>query len=407
MSLKSRLKSIRVLYRGISEYLRWSQDWKIRQEQKDYEERARINGIPLGEESADVVFGRVRDRLAKRSIFWPPRTQGRRLHILYVSPSIPGDWERINIPPQLETLGDASFFFLKEHNISSYDTVVDYSAWIEVRRRVDAELPKYVRHLHNDKPVDLILSYLSGSCISPVTIHEIGKMGIPIFSFHLDDRLHFRGRMVGNQWTGPYAVCQAFDLNLSNSLDSLVKYRVEGADVLFWPEAANPDFFRPLDTQFKYNVTFVGVCYGRRPLLINYLRKHGIQVDCFGSGWEHGHITADEMIQVYSQSRINLGFGYVGFSSGQCLKGRDFEVPACGTVYLTSYNNNLKRVYRVGKEIVTYSDFEDCLRKIKELLHDPERCEKIRQASRQAILDRHSWTQRIRQLLECSGVPYP
>lgn len=407
MSLKSRLKKTRILYRGVSEYLRWSQDRKIRRELKEYEERARINGIPLREESADIVFRRVRDRLAKRDIFWPPMTQGRRLHILYVSPSVPGDWERINIPPQLKNLGDASFFFLKEQEIPSYDTIVNYSDWLEVRKRVDAELPGFVRRLDESKPVDLMLSYLSGSQIYPRTIREIGEMGIPTFSFHWDDKLFFRGRMIGDQWSGPCAVCKDYDLNLSNSLSTLVKYRVEGAEVIFWPEGANPDHFKPLDITYKYDVSFVGARYGVRPILVDYLKRNGICVECFGPGWKYGSLTPHEMIKVYAQSRINLGFGYVGFSSEQCLKGRDFEVPSCGAVYLTSHNEDLARVYKIGEEIETYLDFDDCVRKIRALLADPEQCERMRLSARKAVLERHTWVKRIYQLLDGSGCPFP
>ncbi len=100
-----------------------------------------------------------------------------------------------------------------------------------------------------------------------------------------------------------------------------------------------------------------------RPILVNYLKKNGINVKCFGSGWEAGSLPSDEMIKIYSQTRVNLGFGYVGFSSDQCLKGRDFEVPSCGAVYLTSYNENLPRVYKIREEIETYLDFKDCVKK--------------------------------------------
>ncbi len=187
----------------------------------------RLEGYLISEEPTSVVFKRLQARLAKRGISWPPNPKGRPLHILYVSHSIAGDWERISILPQLRTLGDASFFFLKDHIIPSYDN------WLEVRKEVDKKLPDFVRRLHKDKPIDLILSYLSGSQISSGTVREIGQIGIPTFSIHLDDRLFFRGYMIGDQWSGPCGVCKNYDVNLTNSLFSLVKYWAEGAEVIF------------------------------------------------------------------------------------------------------------------------------------------------------------------------------
>ena len=86
------------------------------------------------------------------------------------------------------------------------------------------------------------------------------------------------------------------------------------------------------------------------------------------------------------------------------MKGRDFEVPSCGAVYLTSYNKNLERIYALGQEIDTYLDYGDCARKIMALLEQPERCDRIRQAARRAVIERHSWSRRVQQLLSCTGL---
>lgn len=419
MNLKKRIKRTPFLYRPYRTVMGWKkavvqnpfiyerlyayrnrrEDLEIQKEQAFYEEAAAQRRIPLGEEEAEAVFARLRERLRKRGIVWPPVSQGRPLHILYAS--LPGNWERHNIPPEMKKLGEASFFFLEDQGIDRD------LGWAAARKAVDKQFPDFVRKLHKERPIDLMLSYLSGSQISPETIHQIGELGIPTFSFHLDDRKWFRGVEYGGQWSGPIAVCNAYDLNLTNALSSLVKYRVEGANVLFWPEGANPEFFKPLNLPFKYDVSFCGQKYGQRPILVDSLRRQGIQVDCFGGDWEHGYQKDEELVQVFNQSRINLGLGYVNESSDQCLKGRDFEVPSCGVVYLTSYNENLPRVYRLGEEIETYSGYDDCVRKIRALLADPARCEKISRAARQAVLARHTWSRRVEQLLACTGVPIP
>ena len=352
-------------------------------------------GIAVEEDTVGV-FHLLRERLEQREIVWPPDNAERPFHILYAS--LPGNWELHNIPPELEKLGKVTCFFLKEQDIRLE------AGWPAVRQCVDAVLPTFVQRIHEESPIDMMLSYLSGAQVSPITIQKINRLGIPTFSFHLDDRRYFYGYRYDGQWSGPAAVCRAYDLNLTNARSSLLKYRCEGSNVLFWPEGANPDYFRPLDIPFEYDVTFCGARYGQRPLLMDYLRRQGIKVDCFGKEWEHGYQTDEALVRIFNASRINLGFGFVTDSDDQCLKGRDFEIPSCGAVYLTSYNDDLSRVYRTGIEIETYKNFADCAEKIKALLADPERCEMIRRSARKAVLERHTWALRIRQLLDCTGV---
>ena len=396
MKWKQRLKQNKLFYLALHKARNFRQNFHIGREQAAFERTAQRTGIVIGE-NTERVFEQLRSCLAVRGIKWPPATGGRPLHILYAS--LPGNWERHNIPPALEKIGKTSYFFLEEQGIELA------KGWAATRSQVDQLLPHFVRKVHAQAPIDMMISYLSGSQISPQTIEEIKCLGIATFSFHLDDRMFFYGYKYGSQWSGPAAVCQAYDLNLTNAPTSLVKYRCSGANALFWPEGANPDFFRPQNIPFEHDVTFCGQRYGQRPLLIDYLRRQGIKVACFGKEWEHGYQTNESLVKIFNASRINLGFGFVTESDDQCLKGRDFEIPACGAVYLTSHNEDLARVYRIGTEIETYRDFADCAAKIKALMADPTRCERMRRAARQAVLARHSWSLRIRQLIDCSGVP--
>lgn len=396
MSVKEKLKQNAAFYYLLHKVRKAHQDRFIRQEQARFERIASKNNIAADEDTV-AVFHRLRERLKQRGIVWPPSTGSRPLHILYTS--VPGNWERHNIPPELEKLGKVTYFFLEEQSVPFE------KGWAAVRQRVDTLLPAFVQTTHSKSPIDMVLSYLSGAQISAQTIERINHLGIPTFAFHLDDRRFFQGYKYGDQWSGPASVCRAYDLNLTNARASLIKYRCEGGDALFWPEGANPDYFKPLDIPFEYDVTFCGARYGQRPLLVNHLRRQGIKVDCFGKEWEHGYQSDEALVRIFNASRINLGFGFVTESNDQCLKGRDFEVPACGAVYLTSYNDDLHRVYRIGTEIETYANFADCASKIKALLADPERCERMRRAARKAVIDRHTWALRINQLLGCTGVP--
>lgn len=362
------------------------QEYAITREQEFYKKLSVKSSPPhrLEERIAKVLAAKRNHRFNK---------QAAGLHFVYATS--PSNWEPHNIPPGIRSLGNLTCYYYRERGFNDAS-----SDWLEKRHRLDSDLVAFIEETHKRHPIDMFIGYMGGWQISPETIRSIGDMGIVTCGFNLDDKLSFRGKWAGGRWSGPAAVAAAYDLNLTNAPSSLVKYEAEGGAAIFWPEAADPHHFRPLNLPFEFDVSFVGACYGYRPILIKYLRKHGIKVEAFGPGWPNGLLTEAEMVNLYSRSRINLGFGGIGYSmKAQCLKGRDFEVPMCGALYLTSDNPELDLVYKVGEEVLAYRDERDCLSKINSLLADRERCADIRSSARARCLRDHTWEARFRQLV--------
>src|SRR5262245_34232149 len=385
-----------LLYRVHTYWRAWRQERQIVWEHAEY---AANNGVlrstdPL---SIEVGQGRLRERLARRGLVLKGKAKGN-LHIIYATR--PSNWEPHNIPPELAKLGKVTVYYYANRGFN--DSAPE---WLEVRNRLDQDILAFVREVHDREPVDAFVGYLSGWQIAPETIQAIGEMDIVTFGFHWDDKLGFRGQLAGGRWRGPAAVASVYDLNLTNAPDSIPKYAAEGGLAILWPEAANPEHFRPLDFPLDYDVSFIGGCYGYRPILIEYLRRHGIWVDAFGPGWPNGAIHESKMIEVYARSRINLGFGGIGYSmKAQCLKGRDFEVPMCGALYLTSENPDLHLVYDINREILTYTTREDCLAKICYFLDHPEEEAAIRRAARERCLQDHTWEKRFVKIFKMAGL---
>ena len=108
---------------------------------------------------------------------------------------------------------------------------------------------------------------------------------------------------------------------------------------------------------------------------------------------------------MYSRSHISLGFGGVdGHGKTYTLKRRDFEVPMSGGLYLTQQNPELERCYDIGREIVTYNDYNDLFAKIKYFLANPDEAEAIRKRGYQRALSEHSWQARFEKVLRLFGL---
>jgi spore maturation protein CgeB len=392
--VKALLKKIRLIEAANAAVKGVLQERKANAALEQYRRTAREKGIeaPAG--------GALRQALAKRIA---ERRRGRaakrmgEMHIFlayYVS-----NWEAV-LPMALAPFGQLTAFEWRSRGFN--DNAPD---WLEKRDAMNRAMLEAFHAANRERPVDAVVGYLSGANTSPQTLQEMARAGAVIFNFCWDDKLWFPGFMLGGRLNGPAAIAHAVDLNLTNAPDSVIKYAVEGGLAMFWPEAAHPDVHKPYDTPFDFDVSFVGACYGWRPKFIGRLRKMGVKVECFGRGWPNGPISDQEMVRLYSRSRINLGFAGVGHSRRlMCLKGRDFEVPMSGGLYLTQDNPELTLVFDIGREIVTYRDEADCAAKIKALLADPEKAAAIRKAGRERSLREHTYVARWKQAFELAGL---
>ena len=173
---------------------------------------------------------------------------------------------------------------------------------------------------------------------------------------------------------------------------------------MFHAEAADPEQHRPAEAPFVHDVSFIGARFGWRPRLIEGLRRRGLEVACFGNGWRNGPVSNEEMHLIYARSRINLGCGGIGHSRKLlCLKGRDFEVPMSGALYLTQHNPELAPLFDIGHEILTFTDVQDCARQIRAVLADPAGAAAMRAAARRRSLADHTYEARWSHVFRMLG----
>ena len=193
--------------------------------------------------------------------------------------------------------------------------------------------------------------------------------------------------------------------------EAVESYREHGiTQVLYAPYACNPDLYYPLERQKKYDVTFVGQAYRGRPELVQWLKEQGVNIRVWGQGWEEhpalrdiagGFLPHQAMLEVFAQSKIVLGMSWVsGDGVTLQIKGRTFEYAACRAFQLTTHDERLKALFRDSDEIVFYRDRQDLLEKIRHYLSHHDEREHIAQAAYVRALGDHTWTQRLKQILD-------
>jgi hypothetical protein len=338
----------------------------------------------------------LRQRLGDRSrrLGWPKPCGD--LHIFLMFPL--HNWEAV-LPGALSAFGRVTSF---EWRSLGFDETA--SDWVLRREEMNRALLARYRAAAAERPVDVVVGYVSGATVAPEVLEAMAADGAVVANFCFDDKVYWPGQLLGNRCTSPAAIAHAVDLNLTCDPQGMLRYAVHGGLAMFHPEAADPDLHCPLPVEFEYDVSFIGARYGWRPTFIRQLGHRGIEVTCFGKGWPNASVSNEDMKQVYARSRINLGFGGIGHSrSLVCLKGRDFEVPMSGALYLTQHNPELALVFELGQEVVTYRDEDDCARIIRELLADPERAAKIRRAARARCLSDHTYFARWSHVFRTLG----
>jgi len=304
------------------------------------------------------------------------------------------NWENESLKPSLEKFGQVrhyDWFEQFNHQKKSWNK--------SIKAKMNKDLVSRVKQWIQNDSTDVIFTYLSGELISPEAMRKLSSFGVPIVNLALNDKESFIGKIRNGHATGMRDICRYFDICWTSTEDALEKYCVEGAFPIYLPEGANPEIHKPYDLEKTIDVSFVGQCYGNRPAIIQALKKQGIHAEAFGYGWPNGPLSTEDMVRMYSKSKINLGFGGVAGHPGTfCLKGRDFEIPMSGGLYLTEYSSELERVFEIEKEILTYRTFDELVKKIQHLLDHPDEADAIRKAGYHRAVSEHTWEMRFEKI---------
>jgi hypothetical protein len=345
---------------------------------------AELPAARAADNSAAALQARLRARAPGRSDW----SGGRPQAIAFGT----REWEQHGLWPALAALCDLSYW--------EYRTPFTHPSRMDRVYRDDlaARFLAHVGELHQARPVDLVFFYASAQHIALELIDQLHALGIWTVVLGLDDKHQFL----------PDAGTPSAQLRLAVACDLYVTTWDTGARIV-WAhggrprssaEGADPAFHHPVPASRDLDAVFIGQSYGRRGELVRYLRRHGVNVAAFGAGWPTGFVSFEQQIALYARAHVVLGYGGVRLMREvQHLKGRDFEVPMCRALYLTSYNPELTQHFEVGHEILCYSSLQECREQIEWVLAHPELADEVRAAAQRRALRDHTWTARVRDVL--------
>ena len=284
-----------------------------------------------------------------------------------------------------------------------HDFFAKKSDWVFRRQELNQYIQdEFQKHYVEEENI-IVFIYSSDFIITQETIAFMKRQNVMVISFCWDDLLYFKGKVNG-QLVGINYLSRFVDLNLTFSPEVIPRYNFYHSPCFFWEgvpllgtfPVSLPDHTR-LESEFY--VLFIGSRYGWRASFLEQLQKKGLQIKCYGKGWENGSLDSSQMQIEIRNAPLTIGFAGVGYTQSiTTIKGRDFEVPSYGGLYLTQHSRGLEKIYDIGKEVLCYSDLDDCFNKICIVRDNIKLADSIRIAGYQKAIQTCTWTSRMKYL---------
>jgi spore maturation protein CgeB len=295
-------------------------------------------------------------------------------------------FEQMNFASALEGMG---------HEVMPFD-------FMEEKQRYGRQrMNKRLLAAAEERQADVAFFCLFENEIKKSTIRAVSALGTPTVNWFCDDHWRF------DNFSRFYA--PAFDWVTTTSEEALPKYaRIGYRNVILAQWACNRYAYRRVSDEKRYDISFVGQPHGNRRELIASLHKAGIDVHCFGYGWPAGRVGHDQMIEIFSTSRLNLNPSNSSTALDiPQLKGRVFEVPGCGGFLLTEPAAHLEHYLEPGRECVVYESRDDLVDKTRYYLAHEEERRAIELAGEARVLRDHTYDNRFDAIFTAMGLSEP
>lgn len=282
------------------------------------------------------------------------------------------------------------------------------------KRQMNAEL---IARAEEVKP-DVSFFVLFTDEIAPRTLEEVARRSAaPTVNWFADDHWRFEN------FTRHYA--PSLTWSVTTDADSIKRYHAIGCENVIRSQwACNRYAYSKVTDELVHDVTFVGQPHGDRGEVIERLRTAGHEVECWGFGWPAGRLDHEQMVRVFSSSRINLNlsnssepdmrlrariYRFVkrideGGPRRSQIKGRTFEVPGSGGFLLTDRVPYLEDYFELDREVGVFDSTDELVERVGWWLEHPAERAALAEAGYGRVLDEHTYDHRFEQIFTRMGL---
>lgn len=315
-------------------------------------------------------------------------------------------------------------FYLTLKNMPNVEVVeYPYDRIVNVgREKFNDELLSLVK---TEKP-DLFFAFMYTDELDPRVLPEIKKITKSVAWF-ADD--YWRFFNYSRHWP-PY-----FSRVITTYSRAVDWYKKAGHDnVILSQWACNTSVYKPVNIGKDIDVSFVGQKKSGRVRMMGALRGAGINVQCFGFGWPNGKISYEEMLKIFSRSKICLNLtdrkrlwdpsvigriffkksvnkivpdrhladnfrAYLHFPTMH-THARPFELAGCGAFVISGWSEDIGKFYKENEEMVFYRNAGELIEKTKYYMNHNEERERIARAGYGRTMRDHTYEKRFEEIFK-------
>ncbi len=319
-------------------------------------------------------------------------------------------------------------FYLTLKNMPNVEVVeYHYDPIVHIgRRRFNDELLALVK---TEKP-DLLFAFMYTDELDPRVLLEIKKITKSVAWF-ADD--YWRFFNYSKHWA-PY-----FSYVITTYSRAVDWYKKAGHNNIILSQwACNTSVYKPVDIGKDIDVSFVGQKKSGRVAVMETLRSAGINVQCFGFGWPNGKISYEEMLKIFSRSKICLnltdrkrlwdpsviGRIFLKKSANKIVPdwhladnfraylhfpilhthARPFELAGCGAFAISGWSEDIGKFYKENEEMVFYRTVGELIEKVRYYMDHEEERQKIARAGYERTMREHTYEKRFEEIFAAVGI---
>lgn len=284
-------------------------------------------------------------------------------------------------------------------------------------------------HFHPSEPIEKLKSIVAtfqpqlvltilGDHLSIQAIRYLKENDINLACWLTEDPFYFDKTI---------QIINRFDYIFTIDTGSLKHYQSIHPNAYHLPLGTDPTIFKPrlVDYAYKSDLLLVGYPYPTRVNLIHFLLKNtNYQITLVGKGWRNRlrkvlrnnsrvmtkdtWVAPQEVSYYYNGACIVLNphrshnFWHNQNTSGiinESINNRTFDVAACGAFQLIEEKPNLRSFF-TEEEMVSYRDYEDCLRKVVAYMNDEEQRQVIARKAQKIVIEQHTFGHRVKEMID-------
>ena len=219
--------------------------------------------------------------------------------------------------------------------------------------------------------------------INPIIFLKINKIA-PVYYFFFDSMLEIRNYDLYNHFNFSK---KAFVVSKTMS-QKLTAHKKIKRIISYCPQGISSHKWNKEKKNIKnFDVVFIGSKNEYRNKFINFLKTNGINVLCYGIGFENGEIYNDKLNLLYQKSKIALNFSRDKIS----YSIRIYQIMASGCFVLSTETDELSAIFNKGEHFDDFDSKEKCLEKIKYYLKNSNILSKLTDNSYIKVHDEFNW----------------